>query len=133
MSRTDFNVLTDEIAKLRDAFLTAVPAAMDDHRFGEMMGSPWSVLYRVTEYFNDQMPAVPQPDWSQPPTWANWWAIAADGCVGWYPVEPQLLAAFGEWRTPVDTSALHDGMIDIPLGIDWRTLKQQRPQQEPQP
>lgn len=54
MSRTDYHALTDEIAKLRDAFLTAVPAALDDHRFGEMIGSPWSVLYRVTEYLKEQ-------------------------------------------------------------------------------
>lgn len=54
MSRTDYDALTDEIAKLRDAFLTAVPAALDDHRFGEMIGSPWSVLYRVTEYLKEQ-------------------------------------------------------------------------------
>lgn len=57
------DALTDEIAKLRGAFLSAVPAARDDHRFGEMMGSPWSVLHFVTEYFNQQTGAktMPQP------------------------------------------------------------------------
>lgn len=53
MSRTDFDALTDEIAKLRDAFLAAVPAARDDYPFSEMIGSPWSVLYRVEKYFSE--------------------------------------------------------------------------------
>jgi hypothetical protein len=48
------DALTDEIAKLRSAFLAAVPAAFDDHRFGEMMGSPWSVLQYVIEHFAEQ-------------------------------------------------------------------------------
>lgn len=61
MSRTDFDVLADEIAKLRDVFLTAVPAALDDHRFGEMIGSPWSVLQCVTEYFKEQKEPAMNP------------------------------------------------------------------------
>lgn len=42
--------LVNEIAELRDAFFEAVPEAINDDRFAQMMGSPLSVLYFVTKY-----------------------------------------------------------------------------------
>lgn len=69
----------------------------------------------------------PQPDFRQAPDWARWWAISADGCQTWFEVEPQMMPGFGEWGAPETAQVLHDGMIDIPLGVDWRLLKVERP------
>lgn len=35
-----------------------------------------------------QQPAAPSPDWSQAPSWANYYAVDADGEAFWYEVEP---------------------------------------------
>src|SRR5688572_2979005 len=38
-------------------------------------------------------PTVPQPepDWSQAPEWAQWWAVDANNSAYWYEIKPTLL------------------------------------------
>lgn len=54
--KSEQEMLISEIARLRDAFLDAVPDAYHDDRFAQMMGSPLSVVYYVTKHFQEQEP-----------------------------------------------------------------------------
>jgi hypothetical protein len=71
----------------------------------------------------EQLPAPPQPDWSQAPSWSNWWAVDANGRAWWEQSEPTI--SLNLWS---HTAAFQFAdAIDIPTGIDWRTLKECRP------
>lgn len=71
------------------------------------------------------------PDWSQAPEWAQWYAIDANGEAAWYSIEPMaddqdfcwFILNDGSQPVPLDAD-----MVDIPLGVDWRLLKWQRPE-----
>lgn len=73
--------------------------------------------------------SLPQPDWADVPEWAQWGAIEPDGNVSWHETEPQVVLFywFGDGRNERAIGVF----VDIPLGIDWRLLKFQRPQEEP--
>lgn len=75
-------------------------------------------------------------DWSQAPEWAMWWAVDPAGWASWYQEEPVMYLTdnYSGWvvRTINGYQQGHDleaPSIDIPLGIDWRTLLRQRPPQ----
>ena len=38
-----------------------------------------------------------QPDWSQAPDWANWWAMTKGGFFAWVDSEPRLSNPHGGW------------------------------------
>lgn len=50
-----------------------------------------------------------QPDWSQAPEWANWWAMDSNGICYWYMTKPRLAETFpNEWISgggPMDIQA----------------------------
>lgn len=70
-----------------------------------------------------------KPDWSKISEWVRYYAICADGTVilsetdiashgnVWVSVEAQM----GMWKRA--------GVVSLPLGIDWRLCKWQRPQE----
>lgn len=70
------------------------------------------------------------PEWSLAPAWAMWWAAHAGGSASWFRTEPIIRIHF--WVEGEDGAYSSLGQdansIDIPIGIDWRLLKQQRPQ-----
>lgn len=68
---------------------------------------------------------MPTPDWSKAPEWAMWWALEPDGNINWHKNEPQVV--FFYWFSEGRMQRVVGGFIAIPIGIDWRTLKQQRP------
>ncbi len=75
-----------------------------------------------------------RPDWSQAPTWANWWAVDPDGICHWFDNEPILTDVTvhreligPHWSYWGSRQAVYDA-INIPIGCDWRTLKSKRPQ-----
>ena len=77
---------------------------------------------------------MPGPDWDTAPEWANWWAADPAGWTCWYEQEPVMYLTdnYSGWvvKTINGYQQGHDleaPSIDIPLGIDWRLLKQQRP------
>jgi hypothetical protein len=70
------------------------------------------------------IPVAPMPDWSQAPDWAMWWSVDAYSEVSWHEMEPKLDGT--TWWA--ERRYQRDGRIIIPLGIDWRTTLQQRPQ-----
>lgn len=99
----------------------------DDIEIGGEPISPYAVMSIVKDAY-DNLPRPPEPDWSQAPEWAQWWAVDASGIAGWYEQEPEIggvrgweLGGGGAWMV-IETP------YDIPLGIDWRTLKQRRPE-----
>lgn len=78
----------------------------------------------------------PQPDWTQAPEWAQWWTVDPDGSVYWYEQKPILATTvdYCGWQPKTIEGyqqgyMVPDGEVDIPLGIDWRTLKFRRPQE----
>lgn len=82
-----------------------------------------------------EMPRV-QPDWSSAPEWAEWWAVDCGGGAGWYESEPELdHSGFWDRLVGMDGKCIGKtngaGDIDIPLGVDWRLLKQRRPAPTP--
>lgn len=75
----------------------------------------------------------PRPDWSQAPDWATWWAVDPDGICNWFSQEP-ILTEYTSARNVIGPHWSHVGSkqsvydaINIPLGVDWRLLKQRRP------
>lgn len=94
---------------------------------------------RVQAWLDQTVEVVaPMPDWSQAPTWAQWWAVDPNGYADWYQEEPvlSLTVSYCGWVAKTingvqQGNALWAQELDLDLGIDWRTLKQQRPQQEP--
>ena len=71
---------------------------------------------------------MPQPDWSQAPEWAMWWTCDPDGDAYWWQLEPHYPDGY-TWDNNDSLCSRADYGLVIPLGIDWRTLKQQRPEE----
>ena len=62
-----------------------------------------------------------EPDWSQAPDGAQYYAIDADGAANWYERKVATCLGGAFWGTIFDRSSEYDaGCVDIPLGIDWR-------------
>lgn len=77
------------------------------------------------------------PDWSQAPEWAQWYTIDADGVATFFDVEPEweMFEWVIDWRSDPDAPSypnepliLDAPKIDVPIGVDWRLLKWQRPE-----
>ncbi len=66
------------------------------------------------------------PDWSQAPDGAKCLTIDADGVCCWHEVEPTRYTWAWE-STDMDWA----GFTDVPLGVDWRLCKWQRPEVMP--
>lgn len=88
-----------------------------------------SISNAITELRQLSRLVMPPIDWSKAPEWAQWGAIEPDGNVSWHETEPQVVLFywFGDGRNERAIGVF----IDIPLGVDWRLLKFQRPQEEP--
>lgn len=76
---------------------------------------------------------VLQPIWSQAPEWAMWWAVDPNGWAHWFQEEPilALTITYCGWVAKTINGVqmgaeLWAAELDLALGIDWRTLKQQR-------
>lgn len=108
--------LREEIEKLRDS-VGEVPWGIKVSRIG---------LHRRLTRILDAHPAVPPPDWSKVPEWAEWVTVDADGRVYHFEAEPEVFAGDGFFYS--DSEQKSADIIDIPLGIDWRTLKWRRPE-----
>ncbi len=70
------------------------------------------------------------PDWSQAPEWAQWCAVVPGGRALWSET-PLVLLTEGDGWTDEDAIGLWSWagwIVDLPLGVDWRLLKWQRPE-----
>lgn len=70
---------------------------------------------------------VPHPVWETLPSWANWWTVSATGKIRVFAEKPEVDKLGGMWWQPNQSKFLLAGNIDIPIGIDWRTLCFERP------
>lgn len=72
------------------------------------------------------LPQMPQPDWANAPDAAMWWCVDPRGECFWSTKEPYIVDY--EWLSDGPNIMSNAGVVDLPLGIDWRVLKQARPQ-----
>lgn len=124
---------------IRDDVLT-VRWAEDDHSMTYPAHS-FKRDYLNAKWYKLHMPwdATPvaegegvQPDWSQAPDWAEWWTVDADGEQTFWVKEPQIDRYRAMWYMDASNCEILKD-VEIPIGIDWRTLKQRKPQEGAQP
>ena len=73
------------------------------------------------------------PDWRKAPSWAQWYAIdASKGAMDrhgyFYANEPILMCSSACWASTEKSARERKKKTQIPIGIDWRLCKWQRPQ-----
>ena len=74
-----------------------------------------------------------QPDWTEAPDWAQWWAVDNDGYAYWYRDEPTYNAKYGGWlRTLGDKPNISFDHCWPPeefdnRDIDWSLTLRSRP------
>lgn len=66
------------------------------------------------------------PDWTQAPEWAQWCVIHANGLQYWCDTEPFVDHGFTGWNWRGLQNDFYRELT-LPLGIDWRLCKWQRP------
>ena len=70
------------------------------------------------------------PDWPTAPAWATHWAVDATARAYYYDREVEW-SDDGVWYMVVEdddtAQSRHAGRITLPLGVDWRQTKQERP------
>lgn len=64
-------------------------------------------------------------NWSALPRWAMYWTVSATGIVCLHEMEPVIFIHDGVWTSR--GRLREDGFVEIPIGIDWRTLCFERP------
>ena len=106
-------------------------AAQRRKEIREMLNAPNTFVEREGQHFDDVADACKtygssdewQPDWSQAPDWANWWAMDMDKNCYWY--EDKLHLGDVEWdRHSIGKSfkSKHYGYTG-----DWRNSLRKRP------
>lgn len=79
-----------------------------------------------------------QPDWSEAPSWASWWAVDADGEAFWYEKQPKAHPYNWSWWYKADVGEIQACPAILSLGsLDWRESARERPKKDlpvcPQP
>ena len=73
--------------------------------------------------------AMPAPDWSQAPEWAQWWAVDPGGSWAWFREKPDAYDGpdWGQWETD---GRFLDGPthLELPPSYNWRKSLQSRPE-----
>jgi len=73
-----------------------------------------------------------QPDWTEAPDWAQWWAIDDDGYAYWYRDQPTYNAKYGGWLRTLgeEPDVSFDHCWPPPFDnrdIDWSQTLRSRP------
>lgn len=63
-----------------------------------------------------------KPDWKQAPTWAQWWAVDANGTAWWHEFEPKLYSR--QWFQ--EGQCYEARFVALPEGCDWRVMCYER-------
>ena len=106
-------------------------AAQRRKKIREMLNAPNTFVEREGQHFDDVEEW--QPDWSQAPDWANWWAM--DGFskkANWYIDKPYIdddSEVESEWNIDLKTNT-ETYMQAPPFNYqgDWRNSLRKRPQ-----
>jgi len=97
-------------------------AAQKRKEIREMLNAVNTFVEREGQHFDDVEEW--QPDWSQAPEWANWWAIDLDeNQAHWYEVEPAVDVITWHRRTRACKQA-----PSFSYQGDWRESLRRRPQ-----
>ena len=81
----------------------------------------WMALDEIEDLIAAYDALAPKPDaW---PDGAEWYTIDANGYCYWHRIEPSEIRL--GWESGTAAGA---GVVLIPLGVDWRLLKWQRPE-----
>lgn len=136
MTEADKQTVREALDKAKQLALIADDWNLDEVEMdGEMVAT-----YSLVKVFDSALAAVesvdeavPWPDWSGAPDWAQWWAVDPNGWAHWFQEEPVLCltATHSGWvaktiNAIVQGAELWAAEIDIPLGTDWRTLVRRR-------
>ncbi len=89
---------------------------------GDYMKAAQAHLLELVDEYN-----ALAPDWDESPDKAVWCAIHANGLQYWFDAEPVTTDGYNGWH---NKSAWNDFYreMELPLGIDWRLCKWQRPE-----
>lgn len=70
-----------------------------------------------------------QPDWSQAPDWANWWAMDRDRRCNWHKLKPSREQSFSEWIVDFRGNGPHHFLASPSFGFDgdWKDSLRKRP------
>lgn len=67
------------------------------------------------------------PDWANAPEWAQFYVVVPGGRAFWSETELEILPEGDGWRDKDEIGLLSlAGLVDLPLGIDWRLCKWSR-------
>ena len=103
-------------------------AAQKRKEIREMLDAPNTFVEREGQHFDDVEEW--QPDWSQAPAWANWWAMDADGRSAWYSYEPYYGDNREYWSDYKNKYDWNDKSLVCPsfdYQGDWKDSLRERP------
>ena len=87
-------------------------------RHGELVAAQSQIANLIAAY--DAL----APDWSKAPDGVQWFVIEPTGDCYWHEVEPTAITL--SWES--GTADFAGFVFAIPIGIDWRLCKWQRPE-----
>ena len=100
-------------------------AAQKRKEMREMLNAPNTFVEREGQHFDDVEEW--QPDWSQAPENARWWAKDQDGKCFWFEIEPHI--DDDEWNYEFDKNGpSHTTAYTFDYTGDWRESLRERPQ-----
>lgn len=116
--------LISDLIKVKGAGSYKVVVRMDNSRLSDSV-----VIYVDASQGEPFVPHYPYSrDWEYAPRWANWWTASSLGITTWHESKPTFSAGYGEWQSDQRVARAGHVSIDIPVGIDWRTLCFERPE-----
>ena len=118
-----------ETAKVKDSYIERL-----EHHLDQLVDLASRFNRMVYEVPDEKMPKA---EWGDVPPEFVWWVVDADGEVKYWAIKPEIDKAAGMWwhddihNGNAEFSELTWGSgekyIEIPFGIDWRTLISRRP------
>lgn len=92
----------------------------------DSMASDYVTWHFVARLQDGSRPGFPYPVWEEVDEWASHWTVSALGVVNLHELKPKMLQGSGMWYSK-GRHAILKHPVEIPIGIDWRTLCFERP------
>lgn len=87
--------------------------------------SDYSTFVLDARLLDGSRPGFPYPVWENVPEWASFWTVGVTGRILIHEFKPQVLLGVDGWESRGRVAALE--RVEVPIGIDWRTLCFERP------
>ena len=122
--------ISRQFAKQRAVFLSTAAAAERERDTMKMQIAAFlSISRHRAELRSPITYDTLAPDWSNAPEWAQFYVVVPSGRAFWSETELEILPEGDGWRDKDEIGLLSlAGLVDLPLGIDWRLCKWQRPE-----